>query len=236
MNSSIQILPEHVVNQIKAGEVIERPSNIIKELLENALDAGATQIDLHIVDEGLSLISIKDNGKGMNFDDLPLAFKRHATSKLTKFDQLYSLDSFGFRGEALASIASVSQISCQTMNTLGRASSIELVAGEVSHHLDLENKASQGTDLFIKNLFFNTPVRLRFSQSKKSEKRQIEKTIRAFLLSHPQIQITVKWDDNDKLIFKPSSLLERAKQVFYKRAKSPPSPIVTSIEYDDFII
>lgn len=236
MNSHIQILPEHIVNQIKAGEVIERPANIIKEILENSLDAGADDISLHIVDEGLTLISIKDNGKGMSFEDLPLAFKRHATSKLQKFDQIYSLNSFGFRGEALASIASVSQIHCQTMNQEHQASSLEMNAGEISHHIRLETKANKGTELFIKNLFFNTPVRLKFTQSKKSEKRQIEKTIRAFLLSHPNIKISIKWDDQDKVIYSPSALSKRVSQVFYKRAKNPPELLETQIEYDDMKI
>ena len=236
MNSQIQILPEHIVNQIKAGEVIERPANIIKEILENSLDAGADDISLHIVDEGLTLISIKDNGKGMSFEELPLAFKRHATSKLQSFEQIYSLNSFGFRGEALASIASVSQIHCQTMTQNQDASSLEINAGEISHHINLENKANIGTELFIKNLFFNTPVRLKFTQSKKSEKRHIEKTIRAFLLSHPNIKISIKWDDQDKQIYQPTDISNRVSQVFYKRSKNPPELLKTYIEYDDIKI
>lgn len=233
MSSLIQILPEHVVNQIKAGEVIERPANIIKEILENSLDAGARDLSLHIMDEGLSLISLKDNGNGISFTDLPLAFTRHATSKLDSFDQLYTLNTFGFRGEALASIASVAEISCQTMTKLNEASSIEIHGGNVQHHLTLEERAEVGTHLYIRNLFFNTPVRLKFSQSKKSEKRHIEKTIRAFLLSHPEVKLSIKWDDLDKKIYEATDLKSRVKQVFYKRSKNSNDPLYIFKEYDD---
>ena len=121
ITDQIQLLPEHIIDQIKAGEVIERPSTRIKEILENSIDAGATKIELHLIDNGLELISIKDNGKGIHAPDLPLAFCRHATSKIDRFEDIYHLNSYGFRGEALASIASISKMTCdsKTTNTEG---------------------------------------------------------------------------------------------------------------------
>ena len=106
--SKIHLLEEHIIDQIKAGEVIERPSALIKEILENSIDANSTKIELNLVNNGLDLISITDNGSGISAQDLPLAFCRHATSKISRFDDLYRLNSYGFRGEALASIASIS--------------------------------------------------------------------------------------------------------------------------------
>ena len=107
-HNSINILPEFLVNQIKAGEVVERPASLLKELVENSIDAGSTKIEIHIIDNGLELVSVIDNGKGMTYDELPFAFCRHATSKIENLEDLYKLSSFGFRGEALASISSIS--------------------------------------------------------------------------------------------------------------------------------
>src|SRR6476619_3747966 len=119
----IDLLPEHLIDQIKAGEVIERPGNLIKEIMENAVDAGATKLELTIKNNGLDLISLKDNGHGMRFNDLPLAFSRHATSKISRFEDLYKLHSFGFRGEALASIAAISKLQCLSKTTNDKAAS-----------------------------------------------------------------------------------------------------------------
>ncbi|MEC7183340.1 MAG: DNA mismatch repair endonuclease MutL, partial [Bdellovibrionota bacterium] len=121
---SINLLPEFLVNQIKAGEVIERPASLIKEVIENSLDADSTEIEVHIVENGLELISIKDNGKGMSYEELPYAFCRHATSKINNLDDLYNLSSFGFRGEALASISSISRLICKTAKNNGMGGKI----------------------------------------------------------------------------------------------------------------
>lgn len=217
MNNKINILPEHIVNQIKAGEVIERPANIIKEIIENSLDAHATFIDLHITDNGLGQISLLDNGQGISYENLPYAFLRHATSKLENFDDLYQLFTYGFRGEALASIASISKLSCQSTIKTGETSSLEIHGGEIKHHLKREKKQQAGTNLHIKDLFFNTPVRLRFNQSQRSEKRQIEKTIKTFLLSNPQVLFHIKYDEQDKKIYQKTTHQERIKEVFFKK-------------------
>ena len=112
---TIKLLPEHLIDQIKAGEVVERPSSLIKELLENSIDADSDKIEIQIVENGLELISVEDNGKGMSFKDLPYAFCRHATSKIERYEDLYKLHSYGFRGEALASISSSSKLICQSI-------------------------------------------------------------------------------------------------------------------------
>lgn len=233
----IKTLPEHVVNQIKAGEVIERPANIVKELLENSLDAGADKIELIIKEEGLKQIIVKDNGHGMNFESLPMAFERHATSKISNFDHLYGLESFGFRGEALASVASVAKIKCiSTAND--KTSLIEIEAGDTIVHQALETSQGPGTQLFISDLFYNTPVRLKFNQSKKSEKRQIEKVIKIFLLSHPHVQLSVQWDEADKKLYAQSTMKHRCQQLFYKTIKSAQYPEITLIQkdYEDYSI
>lgn len=198
----IQLLPEHIIDQIKAGEVIERPSTLLKELLENAVDAGSTQIDIELANNGLDLVSVKDNGKGIPFEDLDLAFCRHATSKIENFEDLYKLSTYGFRGEALASIASISKLSCIS-NPKGRPEgTIKIHGGEVVT-LDQDREAinESGTSMYIRDLFYNTPARMKFIQSKTSERNQLDKIVKAFLLTQPNIKISVKWDDQDKKVY-----------------------------------
>lgn len=199
----IDLLPEHLIDQIKAGEVIERPGNLIKEILENAVDAGATKLELTIKNNGLDLISLKDNGHGMRFNDLPLAFSRHATSKISRFEDLYQLRSFGFRGEALASIAAISKLQCISKTVDGpKSAEIKIEGGETVFHGERETTAmDHGTELVIQDLFFNTPVRLKFIQGQQAEKTFIKKIIFAFVLSRPEIEFQIKIDDADKDIY-----------------------------------
>jgi DNA mismatch repair protein MutL len=215
----IDLLPEHLIDQIKAGEVIERPGNLIKEIMENAVDAGATKIELTLRNNGLDLISLKDNGYGMHFHDLPLAFSRHATSKISRFEDLYKLRSFGFRGEALASIASISKLQCIS-KTAGSAASSELriEGGESIFHGERQtSSALHGTEIVIQDLFFNTPARLKFIQSQQAEKIFIRKIIFAFILSRPEIEFQIKVDDGDKDIYPiRETMLERIKDLFPK--------------------
>lgn len=221
MSKKINLLPEHIIDQIKAGEVIERPSTLIKEIIENAIDAHAKNIQIQIINNGMDLISIEDDGDGISFDDLPLAFARHATSKIDKFEDLYNLYSYGFRGEALASISSISKVTCES-TTDKESSLFKIEGGEVLSHLKNEKKASNaGTKLFIKDLFYNTPVRLKFLQSKTSEKNQIRKILNSFLLTHPEIKFSIKWDDNDKKIYPETAqdLSKRIKNVFFKKGQ-----------------
>jgi DNA mismatch repair protein MutL len=215
----IDLLPEHLIDQIKAGEVIERPGNLIKEIMENAVDAGATKIELALRNNGLDLISLKDNGHGMRFNDLPLAFSRHATSKISRFEDLYQLRSFGFRGEALASIAAISRLQCISKTADSKKpAELRIEGGETLFHGERETTAMEhGTELVIQDLFFNTPARLKFIQGQQAEKTFIKKIIFAFILSRPEIEFQVKMDDGDKDIYPArENLLERIQDLFPK--------------------
>lgn len=225
INSKIKLLPEHIIDQIKAGEVIERPASLLKEILENSLDAHATKISLHIVNNGLDLIELTDNGDGMSFDEIPFAFCRHATSKLTRFEDLYQLRSFGFRGEALASLASVAKVKCTSVNRQFHGGKLVIHGGQIQSHIE-HTDSSSGTSLFIKDLFFNTPARLKFIKSKTAEKNALLKVIYGFILDNPHVAFELKWDDKEKEIYNQSSAdhegyLARLKELYFKKNLSP---------------
>lgn len=218
----IEILPEHIIDQIKAGEVLERPASLIKELIENSLDAGATEINIHLVENGLDLLSIEDNGHGMSFKTLPFAFLRHATSKLKNFEDIYRLQSFGFRGEALASVAASARLTCTTQpSNLNDEGGKMIIHGGAQELLIPYRSSSQGTSLFIKDLFYNTPARLKFIKSKVSEKSALKKMLYAFVLSNPQTSFSIKWDEKEREIFKAIAANEekvkRVEQVFFSK-------------------
>lgn len=218
---NIEILPEHIIDQIKAGEVLERPASLVKELIENSLDAGASEINIHLMENGLDLLSIEDNGHGMGFLNLPYAFLRHATSKLKNYEDLYRLKSFGFRGEALASVAASARITCTTQPIdLEEAGGKIIINGGAQELLIPYRSSSQGTSLYIKDLFYNTPARLKFIKSKVSEKSALKKMIYAFVLSNPQTLFSIKWDEKEREIFKAVPLqdsLKRVEQVFFSK-------------------
>lgn len=217
----IDLLPEHLIDQIKAGEVIERPGNLLKEILENSVDAKATRIELSLRNNGLDLISLKDNGHGMSLSDLPLAFSRHATSKISRFEDIYRLHSFGFRGEALASISAISKLQCISFipgNEEGAELRIE-GAETIFHGKRRQSGFPHGTELVIQDLFYNTPARLKFIQSQNSEKQFIKKIIYAFILSNPHIEFQIKIDDEDKDIFPAAQSLKQRIQDILPKAK-----------------
>jgi DNA mismatch repair protein MutL len=232
---TIKLLPEHLVDQIKAGEVVERPSSLIKELLENSIDAHASKIDIQIIDNGLELISVEDNGKGINFKDLPYAFCRHATSKIERYEDLYKLYSYGFRGEALASIASSSKLVCQSAPTeLTSGGRIEIDGGRQSSLCRLTGNKS-GTSIYIKELFYNTPARLKFIKSKQSEKSSLNRIINAFLIANPSISFSIKWDDKDKVIHKGLEVVKldtRLSKIFFNNKKDAKPLHYFSTEYE----
>jgi DNA mismatch repair protein MutL len=211
---NIEILPEHIIDQIKAGEVLERPAALLKELIENSIDANSSEINIHLIENGLTLLSIEDNGIGIDFKNLPKAFLRHATSKLKRFEDLYNLNSYGFRGEALASLAASARVTC-----ISQPENLHLAGGKLIIHggkeelLTSQTIGQQGTALFIKDLFYNTPARLKFIKSKTSEKIQLKKIISSFILSHPEIQFSVKWDDKEKEFFKKFSVNDFSKRI-----------------------
>ena len=194
----IQLLPEHVANQIAAGEVIQRPASAVKELLENAVDAGASKIQLIIKNAGSSLVQVIDNGSGMNKEDAILCFKKHATSKIKTADDLFNISSKGFRGEALSSIAAVGHIELKTRTKKDDVGTYILIEG--SEIIKNESTACPiGTSISMKNLFFNLPARRNFLKSRNVETRHIIDEFHRIALSHPELHFTMHHDDN--LIF-----------------------------------
>ncbi len=189
MKDIINILPKNVANQIAAGEVVQRPASVVKELLENSIDAGSSQITIHIKDSGKTLIQIIDNGKGMSKKDAILCFERHTTSKISKANDLFNITTKGFRGEALASIAAVSHV-----NLITKQSGVELGTNIYIQGSEIKTQRSvvseKGTTISVKNLFFNIPARRNFLKSDNVEFRHITNEFLRVSLSHPEIKFT----------------------------------------------
>ncbi|MGH8015344.1 MAG: DNA mismatch repair endonuclease MutL, partial [Candidatus Zixiibacteriota bacterium] len=218
----IRPLPKNVINKIAAGEVVERPAAVVKELIENAVDAAATKIDLVIEKSGAKLIKIVDNGCGIDEDQIEIAFSRHATSKISNFSDLDSLTSFGFRGEALPSIASVSRLRMISRSRESDSGTEIIYEGGV-----LQSKkpiaAPFGTTIEVADLFFNTPARRKFLKSETTESRYLSRTATALAISNYRIGFT--GDINDKRIFSflpGQSLEERVRAVFGEKNKFVP--------------
>ena len=196
----IQLLSQRLTNQIAAGEVVERPASVIKELLENSLDAGSDRIDIEIEQGGIKLIRIRDNGQGIDKEDLPLALSRHATSKITELEDLEHVASLGFRGEALASIASVSRLSL--ISRTPEASEAWKVETE---GIDMDSKLTPaahpvGTNVEVRDLFFNTPARRKFLRTEKTEYKRIDDIVKQLALSH--FNTTLSLQHNQRQIHK----------------------------------
>lgn len=196
----IQVLPEFLANQIAAGEVVERPSSVIKELVENALDAGATQVDIAVEEFGTKRLTIKDNGQGISKDQLPLALERHATSKIQQTDDLFNIHSFGFRGEALPSIASVSRFAI-TSKAAGEEDAW-VYKGEGGKNFTLEPAAhNHGTTIVVEDLFFNTPARLKFLKAKRTEMEHIQDVVVRLALANPKVMFKLVSDGDEVVRF-----------------------------------
>jgi DNA mismatch repair protein MutL len=215
----IQVLPTHLVNKIAAGEVIERPASIVKELVENALDAGATRIDVAVEDGGRKLVSVTDNGGGMRPEDLALAFAPHATSKIATEQDLCDIETMGFRGEALASIASVSH--AHVRSTVRRddgsaeASGYEVQASGETLGPVRPCAAAAGTTVTVRDLFFNTPARRKFLKSANTELGHVSEHLARLALPHPQVAFTLS--HNGRTITNlpaTESTLQRARDLF----------------------
>ena len=194
---SIAILSEDVIARIAAGEVVERPASVVKELIENSIDAGANSIYVEVVASGRQLIRISDNGSGIRADEIELAFKRHATSKLRDSADLEYLLTLGFRGEALASISAVSQttiITRQRDEEMG--TSLKMNGGMIQHHKAVG--APAGTVITIENLFFNTPARLKFLKSDNTEKRHINMVVTRYAMAYPNVRFVLKQDGREQ--------------------------------------
>ncbi len=208
----IHVLPENLANKIAAGEVVERPASVVKELIENAIDAGATHIVVAIEQAGKELIHVKDNGIGMNAEDIPLAFERHATSKIRSERDLEEIETLGFRGEALPSIASVSQVEVKARRADESMGSIFTLNGGKDAKLR-KTAANVGTSIRIKNIFFNTPARRQFLRSDTAEYQQILTVLKRFFLGYPDIQFEF-WSNSKRIFHLPESELgERVQSI-----------------------
>ncbi|GAX61774.1 DNA mismatch repair enzyme [Candidatus Scalindua japonica] len=214
--SKIKVLPETVVNKIAAGEVIERPASVLKELIENAIDAGATHIEIQLEDGGKKLIKVTDNGMGMDGDDVEIAFLSHATSKLRSDDDLFSVDTLGFRGEALPSIGAISQtrIISRTKDVF-IGSEIHIEGGNLGKIKEIG--APEGTQIDVRNLFYNTPVRRKFLKSTQTEMAHITEMVTRYALSYPNIHFNAIHNGKDVLNFPiAKNLKERINTIFGK--------------------
>ena len=208
MKGIIELLPEHIANQIAAGEVVQRPASVIKELIENSIDAGANSIKVFIKDAGKTLIQVIDNGCGMSQTDALLCFKRHATSKIKTVDDIYSLNTKGFRGEALASISAISHVVLKTKrNKDATGFKVLLEAGKPT--LKEEFAGVNGTTVEVKNLFFNVPARRNFLKSDTVEFKHIQEEFERVVLTHPDLSFSLSHNGKEIYNLFPSNLRKR---------------------------
>ncbi len=212
--SRIRVLPDHISNLIAAGEVVERPASVAKELIENAIDAGATRIVIDVESGGRRLLKITDDGEGMGRDDAVLAFERHATSKITKAEDLSAIATLGFRGEALASIASVARVELVSCTADAQTATRVLIEG--GRMRDVKDAAHpRGTTISVRELFFNTPARRKFLRSEATESYHLTNLITHYALAHPEISYTLTNNGRETLRVAPAQdLRERAYQIF----------------------
>lgn len=213
MSDVIKLLPDHVANQIAAGEVIQRPASVVKELLENSIDAGSTEIRLVVRDGGKTFIQVIDNGKGMSLTDARMCWERHATSKISSAEEIYTIKTMGFRGEALASIASVSQVELKTKKAddpLGTLIVIE--ATEVKKQEAISYQ--QGTSITVKNLFFNIPARRNFLKSNPVESRHIIDEFTRIALANPHIAMSLFNNEDEVFILRSGDHQQRIGELF----------------------
>ncbi len=211
-SNSVQILAEQVINKIAAGEVIDRPSSVVKELVENSIDAGADDITVLLKDGGKALIQVVDNGMGMNEQDAIMSFQRHATSKISSFNDVEKVATLGFRGEALASIASVSRVEMKTIpEDEIEGTQIQIEGGVVANIGRVGG--NPGTSIAVKNIFYNTPARRKFLRASSTEYRHILAMMTRFTLAHPDIEFSLYHEDSKVYKLKKTDLLTRIGEV-----------------------
>jgi DNA mismatch repair protein MutL len=215
MNPRIQSLSQDLRNKISAGEVVERPASVVKELLENSIDAGATEIEIVVERGGHQLIQVRDNGQGMAAEDLPRAVERYSTSKIQSIDDLFRIGTLGFRGEALASIASVSEMRLRSCpageQDVGGA---ELIIRNGVVEGPQPAPGVTGTEITVERLFYNTPARRKFLKSPQVELRHIVQTVRRFALAYPELRLLLTADGKELFHLQPEELAERIAAVF----------------------
>jgi DNA mismatch repair protein MutL len=222
--ATIHILPEHIANKIAAGEVVQRPDSVVKELLENSLDAGATRILVAVEDGGKKLMQVADNGTGMGEVDAVAAFGRHATSKLNSYEDLGNIRTFGFRGEALASIASVAQVTMKTRQAGSDAAIVVAIDGggppRISHEA-----LEPGTTIAVRNLFYNVPARMKFLKSSVTEFRHIHDTVQRVALSHPGLSLRFVSDGDTVFDVRPADRKGRLIDILGERLAEGVIPV-----------
>ena len=234
----IKLLPDSVANQIAAGEVIQRPASVVKELIENAIDAGATQVDLIVKDAGRTIISVIDNGCGMSETDARLCFERHATSKIKCADDLFKIRTMGFRGEALASIAAVAQVELSTRRKEDEVGTkIKIEGSKVTEQMP--KPMSTGTNFTVKNLFFNVPARRNFLKSNDAELRHINEEFFRITMMNPEVGFTFTSNDKELFHLYPGTLKQRIVGLFgrdYESKVLPVNQVTESVTINGFIV
>lgn len=237
MSDIIQLLPDSVANQIAAGEVVQRPASAVKELIENAIDAGADKIKLIVKDAGKTLIQVIDNGCGMTVTDARLCFERHATSKIRKAEDLFAIRTMGFRGEAMASIAAISQVELKTRRIEDELGTIIHIEG--SKIVDQHPEAvPAGTSISVKNLFYNIPARRNFLKSNSVEMRHIIDEFQRITLAHPEIFFSLHSEGNELFHLPAETLKQRIVHLFgnsYNQRLVPVEEETTIIDINGFV-
>lgn len=233
----IHLLPDAVANQIAAGEVVQRPASVIKELLENSIDAGATQIQVYLRESGKELIQVIDNGKGMSPTDARMAFERHATSKITQATDLFALHTMGFRGEALASIVAVAEVDMKTRRADDEAGVLLRMAG--SKVISQESVACPvGTNLEVRNLFYNVPARRNFLKSNQTELSNVITELQHVAMANPQVEFSLTHNGTQLFQLTPGNYKQRILQIFGKNLGQQLIPIQVDndlLQVDGFI-
>ena len=216
MSDIIHLLPDSVANQIAAGEVIQRPASVVKELVENAIDADAKEVHVLVADAGKTSIQVIDDGKGMSETDARLSFERHATSKIREAADLFALHTMGFRGEALASIAAVAEVELKTRREEDELGTRLLIAGS---KVESQEPATcpRGSNFLVKNLFFNVPARRKFLKSNSTELSNIMTEFERIALVHPSVSFTLLHNDVELLNLPAMPLRQRVMAVFGKK-------------------
>jgi DNA mismatch repair protein MutL len=229
MADIIQLLPDHVANQIAAGEVVQRPASVVKELLENAIDAGAMTVKLLVKNAGKTLIQVIDDGKGMSVTDARLSFERHATSKIKVADDLFNLHTKGFRGEALASIAAIAHVEMKTKQASDELGTLLSVEGSVFKSQEVV-ATPNGTSIAVKNLFFNIPARRNFLKSDTVELRHIIDEFHRVVLAHPSISFSMYHNGSDLFNLLKGNFRQRIVSTFGGKTNEKLVPVEESTE------
>lgn len=216
MSDIIHLLPDSIANQIAAGEVIQRPASVVKELVENSIDAGATHIQINIKDAGKTLVQVIDDGKGMSETDARMSFERHATSKITQADDLFALHTMGFRGEALASIAAVAHVELRTRLKGAEVGTRLEIAGSQLQSIEADSCA-EGSNFAVKNLFYNVPARRKFLKSNETEFRNILYEFERIALVNPSVAISLYHNETEILNLPETGLRQRIANVYGKK-------------------